>query len=130
MSNEKSGRSGKLPRINVYVCEYNCNNVTVDVDHGVTPFMIKCRRKSTPQRPIAQKYLDENGECIGTARSCFYPMEPKPAHIPDPTHEWFKPDTFEGLHPDEIDHVKRGGLLLRERTDREPIFHEEPKGAH
>lgn len=118
----------KNPRINVYVCEYGCHNVTVDVDEGVTPFFIKCLRKSTPDRPIQKKYLDENGECIGIARSTFYPSGPKPPHIPDPTHEWYRPESLDGLSKDEKEHVDQGGLLLRPRTEREPIYHRSEHG--
>lgn len=115
----------KLPKLNVYVCEYGCYTVTVDVDEGVTPFLIKCRKRSTLDRPIEAKYLGKDGECVGTARSSLYPRKPKPAHIPDPTHEWYKPESTKGLDDFERDHVQNGGLLLRRRTHREPVYHEE-----
>src|SRR3990167_2030816 len=109
----------KLPRINVYRCEYHCNTVTVDVDHGVTPFMIGCRSRSRPDRPIAKDKLDKKGFCIGTGMSCFYPKVPRPAHIPEPSWEWFKPtkEEFEMLDIEQKDenHFKQGGLFLRPR---------------
>lgn len=119
----KVGNKHQEPRINVYVCEYNCLTVTVDVDEGVTPFMIKCRRRSTKERPLNPALTGADGECKGTARSSFYPKGPKPRHIGDPTHEWYKPDSLHGLSAAEIQHVRQGGLLLRPRTDRLPVYH-------
>lgn len=116
----------KLPRYNVYVCEYGCHTITVDVDKGTTPFMIKCASKPRPNRPIAKKYLGEDGECIGTAKSTFYPTKGVPDNVVA-THEWYKPNYLELQHfhsPDEREHVERGGLLMRPRTDKEPIYHE------
>lgn len=115
----------KLPMFNVYRCEFNCLTTTVDCDHGVTPFMIQCRRRSTPERPIAAMYLDEEGYCKGIAQSNFYPKVPKPAHIPDPSWEWVIPDAAEReANPDQNDHFDRGGLYLRPRSNREPVYHE------
>jgi hypothetical protein len=101
----------KLPRINVYACQFGCKTVTVDVDVGVTPMFIQCRRKSTEDRPIKPEFLDEHGYCIGTASSCMYPKTPKPAHIKDPEWEWYLPEG------------EASALLLRPRTDKEPIYH-------
>lgn len=115
------------PRINVYVCEYNCHTVTVDVDDGVTPFMIRCEARSRPDRPLRPELCDEHGRCKGTARSSFYPKGPKPSHIAEPTHEWYSPDEEERatLGPDERSHVEGGGLLLRTRTAANPKMHQE-----
>lgn len=114
------------PRINVYQCQYNCLTTTVDVDKGVTPFMMKCKKKPTKERPIEAKYLGEDGECIGTAQSSFYPRGPMPKYIPVASHEWYAPSEEEqkNLHPAELEHVKNGGLLLRERTKKEALCHE------
>lgn len=117
----------KLPRINAYQCEYGCNVITVDVDHGVTPFMIGCRRRSTKERPIQAKYLNEDGFCIGTGKSCFYPKAPLPPHLGQPTWEWYRPseEDLAKMSKREADHYRRhpNELALRERTDREPIYH-------
>lgn len=115
----------KLPRENVYRCKYGCNTVTVDVAEGVTPFMIKCKAKARPDRPLVPELTGPDGECTGSAQSCFYPKAPRPAHIPSPTHEWYKPTDLAGLSDGEIEHVNRGGLLLRERTGTEPVYHKE-----
>lgn len=119
----------KLPRENCYRCEYGCINLTVDVDEGTTPFMMKCRRRPTPERPIDKSLLGIDGECIGTATSCFYPKSARPANLPAPEWEWYKPDAQEtaNLGDAERDHVEMGGLILRARTDREPLYHPEPK---
>jgi len=114
-----------LPRENVYRCEYGCNTVTVDVDRGVTPFMIKCKSVSRPGRPLMPSLTGPDGECVGTAHSSFYPGAPRPPHLPAPTHEWFRPSELAGLSDDDADHVRRGGLLLRPRTAADPIYHGE-----
>ena len=124
----------KLPRLNVYVCEYNCLTVTVDVDEGVTPFMIGCRSRSRPDRPIKEEFLTKDGFCKGSANSRFYPKVPKPPHIKDPEWEWYKPTELEieaeivgneRQRENILEHWRRGGLFLRPRTDKQPIFHEE-----
>jgi hypothetical protein len=119
------GEKSLEPKINVYVCQFNCLTVTVDVDEGVTPFMIQCRSRSTKGRPIEKKLLDEHGFCVGTAQSSFYPTGPKPSRIGDPKWEWYIPETNKGLSVGEAEHVKKGGLLLRPRTEREPVYHKE-----
>lgn len=82
---------------NVYTCD-TCKKyiVTIDVDRGTTPMLIKCR--------------DE--KCEGTMTSHFYPpMEHKPDIVPDAWWEWYRPEVI-----DESDeHLMKGGLLLRER---------------
>lgn len=65
--------------------------VTIDREPGVTPFIIGCP------------------DCGGEAQSSMYRV---PANL-DPTHEWYRPDSLDGLKPGERDHVERGGLLLR-----------------
>lgn len=117
----------RLPRINVYRCEHGCNNVTVDVDDGVTPFMMKCVTKSRPDRPLDPILTGSDGECLGMAKSCFYPKVAPPPWISVPTHEWYRPKDLAGLNDGELEHVKKGGLLLRPRTDAEPIYHPEKK---
>lgn len=79
-------------RKNAYVCE-NCTSyiVTVDREPGVTPFMVIC------------------GNCEMQATSKFYRVHSDLIA----THEWYRPDTLDGLSPWELDHVEKGGLLLR-----------------
>jgi hypothetical protein len=87
--------------------------VTVDIDEGVTPFMIGCTQPG----------------CGGHAFSTFYPKTPRPSFYPQPSHEWYKPDARElgKLSAGERDHVARGGLLMRPRTNAEPVFHGQEK---
>lgn len=65
--------------------------VTVDREEGVTPFLTKC-----PQ-------------CDGDAQSAMYRVPPGL----QPTHEWLRPDNFDGLNLSTIEHIKMGGLILR-----------------
>ena len=126
------GRRMKNPRINVYQCKWGCHTVTVDVDKGVTPFMIPCKFKGRTDRPVDPRYIGRDGYCIGTAQSSFYPKGPKPPHIKEPEWEWYKPTEKWAKKKDKIysgtyDHWKRGGLSLRERTNAEPIYHEDTR---
>jgi hypothetical protein len=104
----------KLPRENCYTCgQCGYVTVTVDVDYGVTPFMISCKASE---------------KCQGSALSGMYPKAPRPDHFPAPTYEWYKPsksemNRLELQSPATWDHAKQGGLLLRKRTDREPVYH-------
>lgn len=135
------------PRINVYTCrECGGHTVTVDVDEGVTPFMIRCRAGKEVDAADAgilryNQALEEYGirirprptvkrGCHGMAYSSFYPRGPKPPHIGEPAWEWYKPtdadlaanyegDVLEGMR----EHVGKGGLDLRRRTNRPAIMH-------
>lgn len=103
----------KLPRENVYVCQQGHFNVTVDVDHGVTPMFLGCRR----------------GGCKEMAQSSMYPKTPRPFNVPPPEFEWYKMTDEEArmeeeLHPGSWSHHKNGGLFLRGRTEKEPVYHE------
>lgn len=66
--------------------------VTIDREPGVTPFLTKCPK------------------CGGMAQSHGYQVPPTLS----PTHEWFRPDNFDGLSDASADHVRRGGLIMRE----------------
>ena len=78
---------------NIYTCTAGHSTVTVDIDDGVTPFMITCQ---------------EDG-CDRTATSMFYRCD----QDLEPTHEWYKPDKDAEMTQGERDHVEQGGLLLR-----------------
>lgn len=77
---------------NAYQCE-ECASwiVTIDREQGVTPFMVGC------------------GKCGAMAQSKMYRV----SCSMEPTHEWFRPETLEGLSQWSADHVRNGGLLLR-----------------
>lgn len=80
-------------RKNAYECE-KCGSyiVTVDREPGVTPFMVSC------------------GNCGAFAKSKFYRVQ---AYL-EPTHEWYRPDSLNGLERWALHHVENGGLLLRQ----------------
>lgn len=114
------------PRTNIYICEYGCRTVTVDVANGVTPYAMKCRSKPRPDRPISPECLGSDGECIGLARSSFYPRGSKPPHIGEATHEWYAPSAEEIAafkDMESVEHAMKGGLFLRSRTSAEPMYH-------
>lgn len=97
-------------RINVYVCQ-TCGGytVTIDVDEGVTPFMIGCRASG------------EERECKGVAHSSFYPKGPRPPHIPEPAWEWYRMTDAEARrqekkYPGSWHHHEQGGLWIRKRA--------------
>lgn len=83
---------------NIYTCD-KCGGhiVTVDVDDGVTPFMLTCK-------------VDE--ACDGTMRSSMYRVFDQGMKA---SHEWYRPSPATGgrLSASALDHVMKGGLLLR-----------------
>jgi hypothetical protein len=110
---------------NAYFCD-TCLHyiVTIDVDEGVTPMFLACRYLGEP--------TDPRNTCKGQSHSMMYPDEPWPTHDPagrpiptTPTWEWYKPDRAEMKRllkkarqgstsaAGTVDHVDKGGLLLR-----------------
>jgi hypothetical protein len=79
-------------RKNAYVCE-DCGSsiITVDRGPGFTPFLISC------------------GNCKGMAQSKMYRV----VDWLEPTHEWHRPESVDGLNAASIEHVRKGGLILR-----------------
>jgi hypothetical protein len=117
------------PRINVYICQ-KCggHTVTVDVDEGVTPFMIGCRSGHFVKFGRGKARVKKS--CNGMAHSSFYPRGPKPDYIKEPAWEWFKPTDadLEALYRGDLleqmrEHVEKGGLILRRRTKRPARMH-------
>ncbi len=92
---------------NVYTCPV-CRGytTTIDVDEGVTPMFLRCRATG------------KVGDCPGMAISEMYPEGPRPAHIPPPAFEWYRPspDEVEKMDPDMQMHLRAGGLELRARS--------------
>ena len=89
---EKSGMKNR------YVCK-KCGGavITVNVDDGVTPFMMLCRATRG---------------CDGDMHSSFYDA---PQELPA-QFEWFKPASLKGYSPEMKEHIKKGGLDLREHV--------------
>lgn len=114
-------------KINIYRCTRGHATVTVDVDEGTTPFMMGCPHKEK----------DSKHPCCADAQSSFYPQKERAVaaliKYGNPTHEWYKPTEEEvrSRYGDReihvlagmLDHVKRGGLDLRERTDKPGVKH-------
>lgn len=101
---------------NAYYCD-SCGGyiVTEDIDEGVTPMFLACRVLGDPSDPA--------NTCKGQSRSMMYPKRPWPEKdgngtpIPtEPAWEWFRPENLNGLTSGMCDHVKRGGLILRQRS--------------
>ena len=90
--------SEKANKINVYTCE-QCGHehVTVNAVDGVTPFMIRCRDTIACQK----------GECYSAMYRCDQNRRP--------SWEWYRPDEaeLEDATWDVIEHVRRGGLMIR-----------------
>lgn len=101
------GCPGKMA-INGYGCGVCKGQVmTVDMDRGTTPMYMGCKATEG---------------CHGTMASFGYPSTPPPKdfHTLVKVFEWYRPET-NGLgffHEDQVvdEYVRRGGLLLRERT--------------
>jgi len=89
-------------RRNVYECE-KCHGVvvTMDLEHGVPPFMIACEAVSN---------------CGGNMYSSFYP---KGMPLIRPHFVWRKPYAVQTLSDGERHHVNNGGLLMYPTTDKE-----------
>lgn len=98
----------KVGAVNGWRCSA-CQAVTycVHVDQGVTPMFLGCRRDG----------------CLGTGTSLMYPPPPVPAHVlNDVAWEWYKPSKkqlkrFDRKNPAMAEHIRLGGLALRELTD-------------
>jgi hypothetical protein len=85
---------------NIYTC-HTCGGhiVTVDKDHGVTPFMLRCASAQVTG-------------CSGTMRSSMYRVFDQKIRA---SHEWYKPSVVEeaALSLSVQEHTRKGGLLLR-----------------
>ena len=81
---------------NGYTCQ-KCNGqiVTIDIDDGVTPFAIACRATK---------------DCDGLMYSAFYSI---PQFLPA-QYEWFKPKSLKGYGREMKEHIRKGGLDMRE----------------
>lgn len=83
-----------LGRRNAYECKNPaCRRyiITIDRAPGVTPFIVRCRK------------------CNNEAYSKMYRVQ---EHL-TPTHEWYRPETLDGIDKALHDHISKGGLILR-----------------
>jgi len=88
-------------RKNIYTCQ-ECGGhlITKDLVPGTTPFIIACQ---------------VTHGCPGRMQSSMYRVfdpDDKLGH----THEWYKPILTSAMSPSTMDHVRKGGLLLRAIT--------------
>lgn len=90
---EPEGFKGKK---NIYTCE-KCHGhvVTVDIERGVTPFLIECKATH---------------DCKGLMKSSMYRVFDQSMRA---DYEWYRPTVAQALQPGEKQHVDQGGLLLR-----------------
>ena len=82
---------------NIYKCEAGHLTVTVDREDGVTPFIIGCTHNGCDQRARSHMY---HAHCQAF----------------EPSHEWYRPNAIQMAaekNPGIVEHVKRGGLLMR-----------------
>lgn len=84
------------PKINRYVCD-TCHSaiVTIDRDEGVTPMMLGCRRTKG---------------CKGHMMSSWYRTD----QTRTPDYEWYRPESLDGFSEPMQEHIRDGGLVLRE----------------
>ena len=88
-------------RKNLYRCN-KCGHiiVTLDIVDGTTPFMLQCCATQG---------------CRGFMYSQFYNCDQRLPH----THEWYKPESYDGFDPATIEHFEKGGLALRTKGGEE-----------
>ena len=103
----------QIEKRNAYICK-ECRTVTliVHIVEGVTPMFIGCTKPG----------------CSGKAISFMYKVPP-PLLVSFnddfiPSHEWYKPSEIEAsmLSDGQQEHIKKGGLIMRERTDAKPLM--------
>lgn len=83
-------------KLNIYVCQ-DCRGhvVTRDRDAGVTPFMTACKATLG---------------CTGMMQSSMYRVFDQSMRE---DFEWYRPESLDGLKPHTVDHIRKGGLILR-----------------
>lgn len=85
---------------NIYLCD-GCGHgvITVDVDHGTTPFMTNCQQTG----------------CTGMMQSMMYACPQEILERLPAAMEWYRPTAaaLDGKSAHVKEHVERGGLLLR-----------------
>lgn len=86
-------------KINTYTCIKGHITVTIDIDEGTTPMILRCRQK------------DDNGKhnCTEFANSAWYNCD----QSLKPEYEFFKPKSLKGLSREMKEYIKLGGLDIR-----------------
>lgn len=95
--------------INVYICNRHGHpTVTRNADTGTTPYMIACPAcRELGIRPLSANNLLSGLEAYSSHYRCPQDLEA--------SHEWYRPESVEDLDVATAEHVRAGGLLLRER---------------
>ena len=117
-------RPAEPERVNIWACS-TCKlpTVAIDIHAGVTPMALVCRARLADFGADGTPVVDEDDLCGGRAMSTMYVL-PDPDSTPDwvarlladPPWEWYCPTDLADLRSldgETVDHVKRGGLLLR-----------------
>jgi hypothetical protein len=89
-----------MGKINTYTCPHGHVTVTINTDEGVTPMMLRCKQKAD----------DGKHNCTEFAKSAWYKCD----QSLKPEYEWYKPISLKGLSPEMKEHVRMGGLELRQ----------------
>lgn len=90
-------------KINIYTCPNGHQTVTIDIDEGTTPMMLRCRQM-----------LNQKHACTEMASSAWYNCDQSLT----PEYEWYKPD-IKKVAKWEKEHVRMGGLLIRKLTPKQ-----------
>jgi len=106
----------ELERRNAYFCK-SCRKVTitVDVNEGVTPMFILC---PDCKKEHATSLMYQIPGCMR------FDMIKGIGSILPAEYEWYTPEASEikKLSSMEKEHVKKGGLMMRKRTDAKVIM--------
>lgn len=95
--------------VQAYACRWGHLTTTVQINAGEPPDLLPC-----PSCGLEARALPEAQE------------RPLPPFWPAPAHEWYRPFEHEierlaRVDPGRAEHAARGGLLLRPRTNLEPL---------
>lgn len=93
-------------KINTYTCPYGHVTITIDIDEGVTPMMLRCKQKAN----------DGKHNCTEFAKSSWYNCDQSLT----PEYEWFKPKTLKGYNSQMKEHLSKGGLDIRKISKLTP----------
>lgn len=115
--NEAEKQERSYGMLNCYICPRKHFTFTIDRDHGVTPFMIRCEHRES--LALNSKKSLRSIQCSEAAESSFYRVPKEYEWLV--THEFYRP-TFEYFksrisRPEMINHIEHGGLCFRKIGD-------------
>lgn len=108
------------PAVNAYQCRRRKGHiiVTIDTHPGVTPMFMQCKYQF----------------CPGSSNSMVYPTGPLPDVLKTaPLWVWYRPSELELVRDHDgytVEHVSKGGLLLRKSDQSYYQFMEEWNANH